>query len=705
MNNVSVSFDIETLEAALNNVMKHQKRPVLKLSQNSPVLTPNQNEDITDFVSQLNDLPSLDSLDAIETEDTIEEDNDIEDNVLAKREIKVGLYKSADKDQIESELFAKADFISKEKYQYSIINPKWQETNGAFCYLESKNLHVYVPTKWTYSLQTLIAETLNIPLEKIFIHKTKTSGINTHGLFRANQIAVQAALACYLTKKPVKLILSQEEQEYYFSTSVKAENKQKIAINKDGKIVAMEIEINIDAGLANPFAQEIADRMSICACNFYKPDNLKITTTVTSSKAPPTSLFIQNIEAQAFFAIENHMQQLSNLTGIFPDELRTINTKASKKTDFPFELNLGDVEQTIQNTIKISDFNRKLAAFHLDAVHRTLKNSNPFFALHLRGIGIASAYNSSGYLGNSIYSPGQKIEATFQSDNTLVIHAVKPSDVISEMWKQTAADILQIDKTKISIDSTYNLEELPESPEETGCNITIINSLLKKCCQEIQRKRFRQPLPITSKKTIPTSMKKSWNKTDFAGNPYNSTSFATAIVEIELDTYTYNEKIKGIWITIDCGEVFDKKAAEHSIQLEIQQELSNLVEDKTFTCKNCLINFVESKNSPTQINGLIHNVLPAAFTSALSLALTTQLTKLPCTENQILKLMKNRESQTEEKNSKASDERDTESQNKPHIKNQDDNDKSSNINIENISSETASDKQITKNSTSQEDKQ
>lgn len=656
MNNVSVSFDIETLEAALNNVMKNQKRPILKLTQNP------SNEDISEFVSQLNDLPSLDSLDAIETDGNSDEAEKIENNVLAKREIKTGIFQSsdllnpADKLQVENELFKQADFISKEKYSYSIINPKWQETNGAFCYMESKNLHVCVPTKWTSSLQKHISQVLNIPIEKIFIHKTKTSGISAHGLFRANQIAIQAALACYLTKKPVKLILTQEEQETFLPIAVKGENKQRISINKDGKIKAIEIEINIDAGNSNPFAQEIADRMTISACNFYRPENLHITTTVFKSKNPSTSLFIQNIEAQAFFAIENHMQQLANITGIFPDEIREINSVLTKKnSDFPFDINHSNFSQTIQNTIKISDFNRKYAAFHMDAVHRTLKNSNPFFALHLRGIGIASAYNSSGYLGESIFSTGQKIEVSLNLDNTLVIKAVKPSEVISELWKQTASDILQIDKSKIIIDSNYEIENLPEYPEEAGCNITVLNNLVRKSCMEIQRKRFKQPLPIISKKTVSASTKKLWNKENFSGNPYNSISSATAIVEIELDTYTYSEKVKGIWITVDCGEVFDKSAAEHSILLEIQQELSNLVKDKTFTCNNCVINFVESNSAPTQINGLVHNVLPAAFTSALSLALTTHLTKLPCTENQILKLMKNREVQAEQNSENEKD--------------------------------------------------
>ena len=67
------------------------------------------------------------------------------------------------------------------------------------------------------------------------------------------------------------------------------------------------------------------------------------------------------------------------------------------------------------------------------------------------------------------------------------------------------------------------------------------------------------------------------------------------------------------------------------------------------------INFIQSDNRSGQVGGLIHNSLPAAFSSALSLALTTQLTEIPCTEDLLFQLIRDR---TKEKNEiKKSEER------------------------------------------------
>ena len=141
--------------------------------------------------------------------------------------------------------------------------------------------------------------------------------------------------------------------------------------------------------------------------------------------------------------------------------------------------------------------------------------------------------------------------------------------------------------------------------------------------------------------------KTKWDKEKFSGTPFYTTSFITTVVEVELDTYTYNEKIKGIWVTVDCGELFDEAAAMRTIKLEIQQELTMLVKGKTVPCDAINISFIQSSNRSGQVGGLIHNSLPAAFSSALSLALTTQLTEIPCTEDLLFKLIRDR---TNEKN-------------------------------------------------------
>lgn len=625
LNTVNITFDVENLESALNNVINQQEEA----------------SNFTEFLEQINEMPSLNE---VIDKSHVEENPNVE---VATREIKYGLYEKLSIGQADAKLFENADFSSTDTWKEKLLTPKWQETEGAFAYTDGDKIHVYAPTRWTSFTQKSVAQVLNIDEEQVFIHKTKSAGIYPSGLARTTQLAVQIAAASWLTKRPVKLVLSQFEQENYMVPGVTTEITYRTALDKDGRFKALKIIIDIDVGCSNPFAQEITDRIAIASASYYKPENLYISAKAHTSKNPPTSISMQIIESQAFFAIENEIQKICNQSKIFPDELRLLNAESSKSKDFPFDIPTGDVESVLQKALKDSDFNRKYASFHMEAIDRAEKNSKPFFALPLRGIGVATAYIPSGYYGQTSFTNDSKVEVTLNADEKLVIHTIKPSEVIQDIWKTSAAEILQIPKQNIQIDSEFPYNQLPERPEDSYSSISIMNELVKKCCTDIQKKRFHQPLPITAKRGGQQTPRNKWNKESFSGTPFYTTSFITTVVEVELDTYTYSEKIKGIWVTMDCGELFDESAARRTLKLEIQQELNMLVRGKTVPCDEINISFIQSNNRSGQVGGLIHNSLPAAFSSALSLALTTQLTELPCTEDLLFQLIRAR---TKEKN-------------------------------------------------------
>ena len=635
LENVSVNFDIDSLESALKKAMKHHRRPVVNLSKTS---------DLSSFVSEINELPSLDTvLDNRRVEQNVEEQ-------VAFREIKTGMFLKKSIPQAEKKLFeSKDNFITQENWQFSFLAPLWKETCGSFCWKEGKYLHISAPTRWTTHLMNTVADTLNIPAENIIVHKTKTSGVFSKGLWRTSVVSAQVALASYLTSKPVKLVLTQEEQDSYMAPGVETKVTYKTAVTPEGILNGVSAIIDIDVGCFNPFAQEIADRMSIVACNYYKPQNVHIIAKAHTSKNPPTSICLRGIDSQIFFAIENQMQKIAEQTEMLPEELRKVNYQ-NKVTKYPFNFDFENATDCFTKAVQISDFNRKYSSYNMDAVDRVQENSNPFFALPLRGIGIATSFNVSDFYGTTSFASDCKVEVTLLQNEHVVIHALNPSQGIQEIWKKTAAEILKINKNNISIDSEYEFSDLPDTPEDAINSISTVNELIKKACQDIEKKRFNDALPITVKKSQPASLKKNWDSETFTGTPFGPSSLATAVVEVELDTYTYNERIKGIWIVIDCGELFDKGAALRAVRLEIQQQLEMLVEDKTIPCGNITINFIESKNRAGQIGDLVRNTLPAAFSSALSLALATQLTKLPCTEKQIFELIKKRETRIEKQN-------------------------------------------------------
>ena len=154
---------------------------------------------------------------------------------------------------------------------------------------------------------------------------------------------------------------------------------------------------------------------------------------------------------------------------------------------------------------------------NMDAVDRVQENSNPFFALPLRGIGIATSFNVSDFYGTTSFASDCKVEVSLLQNEQVVIHALNPSKGIQEIWKKTAADILKIKKDNITIDSDYELSELSETPEDAINSISTVNELIKKACLEIEKKRFHNALPITVKKSQSAALKKNWDNQEFKG--------------------------------------------------------------------------------------------------------------------------------------------------------------------------------------------
>lgn len=628
---VIINYDVENLETAFNNVISKK----------------DNSSDISDFVEEINEMPSLN-----EVIDKKHSETDTE-QVVNSFMIKSGIYNELPEAEADAKLFTEDAHITKSGWSQTITTPQWQETTGSFSYMEGGKLHIYAPTRWSYNLIQVISAATGLDVEKIYIHKTKSSDLNATGLWRTSILATQVALISFLTGKPAMLILSQNEQEQFIAPGVSAVFEFRSALTNKGKIKALKANISIDIGAFNPFSQELTEKLSTAAYNYYKIENLCIKATTHLSKNPPTSICIKNVDSQAFFAIENHIQKISQETQFFPDELRTeniiLNDKKKEKIIAGPEPDM--IKNVIAKNIKDSDFNRKYASFMMEAKRRKKTNSNLFFAIPIRGIGISTVCINSSDNALSNLSNSQKLEVTLYPEDKVVIHSIASSHGIRDIWRTTVNEILQVPKENVVIDSDFSFDEMPSVPEDALCTISTLNVLLKRCCTDIQKKRFHEPLPISSKKKFTPAL-----------NKVPVYAFASSVVEVEVDTYTYSEKIKGIWICLDCGEVLNEKTILNTIKLEIQQELTKLVSDKTVICDNIHIYLMPSNYKPAQINGLIHNTIPAAFSSALSQALSTDINNLPCTEEQLFTLVKIKESEeelkTEESHKKEKEESD-----------------------------------------------
>ncbi|MBR0475583.1 MAG: molybdopterin-dependent oxidoreductase [Treponema sp.] len=213
-----------------------------------------------------------------------EEDSlrEIFSDVLAERKVQSGpCFK---KEGGIEEVFANCAHVIEHEWSYKINIPDFNEPNGAICDYNGKTLTVYTPTQWISNLRQTLSAALSLNTEDIIIKKTKSFNQGSSSIWYNSIVASQVAVASYMCGKTVKLVYTREEQELYMDTMRPVTIRHKTGVSESGRIAAMKINIDFDAGAHNPFAQEIMDRLVIASCGCYNPQNISITARANQQK-------------------------------------------------------------------------------------------------------------------------------------------------------------------------------------------------------------------------------------------------------------------------------------------------------------------------------------------------------------------------------------------------------------------------------------
>lgn len=570
---------------------------------------------------------------------------------IAKREVLCG--------NVDSEFQNPENIITEGTWENSVAQHEIKETSGCFCYMKGGSLHIFTPGRFITHLKDCVSRATGTEKSNIVLTCTKRNSQNSNDIWMNGIFAAMASFAAIKTGKPVMLCLSRDEEIRFIENPVKVRAKYRTAVSKDGTIKAMSIAIAADAGFKNPLAEEMLDRFVIAASGIYNTENLKIKAEIFSSNNPPSSVRLNRIDAQVFFALENQIQKTAAETGFSPLEIRLKNLKNQKSSKSkskrakisknPFIMELGRAEDSMKAVCARSDFSRKYITYRLEENGRAETDENSPYSPPLRGIGLAAAFDGNGYLGTTFRSSRFSLQVTLTEEKKLFVNTAPPSQRIKEIWQNMILDTIgeKFDLDRRSIYFNFdqflvnddNEAELSKIQNDLMIgNISIKTHLLRNCLSAIKNKKDIE-LPFTVKKYISPAKKNQWNEDSFSGLPFFSTSFGACVVEVEYDSAAYSEKVKGVYAVIDCGKIINPKAAETTAKQAIKKCLSTLVDGDSLNCANIIVQFAQSDDEPKNLDSLIYSILPAAFSSATSQAIARGVNFLPLRTDSIFNLL------------------------------------------------------------------
>jgi len=222
--------------------------------------------------------------------------------------------------------FKEAEIVLERTYRTSRVYHAALEPEAAIAILEpTGEITIYCPTKSPFNMRKIVAEAMNMDLNRIRIVETTIGGSFGGKDYDMAVLGARVALAAKVTGRPARIVLSREES---ISESTKRHPyilHYRLGAKKDGTLCALEVKAVADAGAYVSKTPLVTWRSTIEAAGPYEIPNVAVDV---------YGVFTNNVYSDALrgfgspqvnFAIELLMDELAETLGRDPLDLRRQN--------------------------------------------------------------------------------------------------------------------------------------------------------------------------------------------------------------------------------------------------------------------------------------------------------------------------------------------------------------------------------------------
>lgn len=221
------------------------------------------------------------------------------------------------------EAIANAKYVVTNHYSTPFTEHAFLEPESALAMPDGDGVLIYTGGQGVYDEQREISELLGLPKEKVRSISKYVGG----GFGGKEDMSVQhhAALLSWNTKKPVKVTLSRKESIMIHPKRHAMDMTVTTACDEKGNITAFRAKIISDTGAYASLGGPVLQRACTHAAGPYRCANVEIEGTAVYTNNPPGGAFRGFGVTQSVFASESNLNQLAEMIGISPWQIRFQN--------------------------------------------------------------------------------------------------------------------------------------------------------------------------------------------------------------------------------------------------------------------------------------------------------------------------------------------------------------------------------------------
>jgi CO/xanthine dehydrogenase Mo-binding subunit len=462
------------------------------------------------------------------------------------------------------------------------------ENNGVIAeYNAESGLTVWGSLQCPFYVHRTLLFVFDLPPEKVRVIQTETGGAFGGKEDFPSTIASHASLLAMKSGHPVKMVYDRIEDLAATTKRHPSRVRHRTALDKNGKLLAMDIELATDGGAYSTLSSTVLSRATLHSPGPYSCPNVRVSSRSWASNKVPYGAFRGFGAPQAIFAVERHMDEIASAIGIDPVELRRRNFLHNGDTTATEQVMREPVilDKLLDQALAQSDYYARRARFARENVANPVK----------RGMGIAAFYHGSGFTGSGerYLNSLAGIDVTSDRKVRVLVSSTEFGQGTNTILPQIAAEALGLrydDVVMAPPDTGF----VPNSgPTVASRTAMVVGKLIERSSAQLTTilcEHAGLTVPFTRDEFFAASDRYRalrgevvslcryeappdiyWDDKKYRGEAYPAFAWSVQITQVAVDTITCAAEVEEFWSVQEAGRVINPVLAGGQIEGGIAQ--------------------------------------------------------------------------------------------------------------------------------------
>jgi len=490
--------------------------------------------------------------------------------------------------------FAEADLVVEGTYRLGHQEQLYIEPQAVIAVpRDDGGVTVYGSLQCPYYVYAAMKRALAMGDDRVSVIQAETGGGFGGKEEYPSGLAIHAALLALRVGRPVRMIYDRHEDLVATTKRHPATITHTTGVTHDGRLVAQEIDVVMDAGAYSTLSQVVLSRGAIHAAGPYACPNVRIRARTMATNTPPNGAMRGFGAPQTEFAAEMQVNRVAEALGVSPADLR--RRWANRLGDVtPTGQVLRDsvgAQQVLDRVVEAADFERQREHTAASRERRQVHaggcgrgGSGPGGGTRTAaGIGLALAWHGAGFTGGGERHLASVAGVEITSDGA--IRVLSDSTEIGQgartVLAQLVADALGVGFDSVEVAPQDTALTPNSGPTVASRTTMIVGGLLVRAAErlraevetrtghtfaEVYLDDVRAHGPIRIDETFDGYADIEWDDATHRGDAYPCYSWAAAAAVVEVDLDTGEVAVRSVVAADDVGRVVNPVLAAGQVE-------------------------------------------------------------------------------------------------------------------------------------------